>query len=391
MLSFGYDECVALVGNRVQQLWVLAMRAQLAPHVADMRADDLLAAGAGRDLPDLLKERFGRDVLAGLPGRKFYPSAGVLERFRPPPESPHLRLETGVGEGDEISIHYDPMIAKLVAWGPDRDQALSRLKAGLEAFQLAGTANNVEFLAAVVGHPAFRAGQIDTGFIERHLDDLVPGPGPLPDRILALACLDILLARRASAARIRDQSGDPHSPWAEVDGWRLNDAGRDEVFLLDGEETIAVGVRYSSDGGFTLELPEGTIRAHGERLSGGDLRVDLAGASFTAAVVHHGQTMTVLDAGRSYRLGHHDPMAIGDIEFEDTGHVTAPLPGKVLQVLVAAGAEVKKGETLMVMEAMKMEHAIQAPADGVVAHVGFAEGDQVDEGAELIVFESGDG
>jgi 3-methylcrotonyl-CoA carboxylase alpha subunit len=132
------------------------------------------------------------------------------------------------------------------------------------------------------------------------------------------------------------------------------------------------------------------MEATAVREAGGDLAVGLDGLSLRASVVHHGEELTVLQAGRNHRLRRHDPMDIADVEFEDTGCVTAPLPGKIVQVLVRPGAKVRKGEVLLVMEAMKMEHTIAAPADGTVAHVGFAEGEQVEEGAELIGFEAED-
>jgi len=329
-------------------------------------------------------------LYAENPARKFLPATGLLRRLRPPAEQPHLRLDSGVVEGDEVSIHYDPMIAKLIAWGPDRAQAARRLRAGLEDFQVAGVVNNIDFLAAVLRHPAFLAAELDTGFIDRHLADLVPEAGGAADRVLAVAALDVLLRRRREAARRAAAGGDPHSPWALVDGWRLNDEGRDELHFIDGEAMVTIGVRYRADGGFRLDLPGGTLAARGSLETDGDLSVNLDGLALRAAVVHHGDELTVLAGGRSHRLTRHEPMDIADVEFEDTGRVTAPLPGKIVQVLTTPGAKVKKGEALLVMEAMKMEHTITAPADGTVARVGFAEGDQVEEGAVLVAFEAAD-
>ncbi len=351
---------------------------------------------AGESLP-LAQDDLGIDghavearIYAEDPARKFFPSSGRLGRFRPPAEGPHLRVDTGVAEGDEVSIHYDPMIAKLIAWDVGRRAALRRLRAGLEAFQLAGTANNIDFLAAVAQHPAFQAAELDTGFIDRHRDDLIPSAGGASDQVLAIAALDVLLGRRRQARVRAAASGDPHSPWARVDGWRLNDEAHDELHFIDGEETRAIVVHYRGEDRFRLELPGGAVEARGELDADGGLAVDLDGLGMTAAVVHHGDQITVLAGGRSHRLTRHDPMDVDDIEIEDTGRVTAPLPGKIVQVLVAAGAAVKKGEALLIMEAMKMEHTIAAPADGVVAGIGFAEGQQVEEGAELVTFETSD-
>ena len=329
-------------------------------------------------------------IYAENPAKKFFPSTGVLKRLRPPETGPHLRVDSGVVEGDEVSIYYDPMIAKLIAWDIDRATALRRLRLGLECYQLAGVANNIDFLAAVMRHPAFQAAELDTGFIDRHLADLVPAEDGVPDRVLAIACLDILLRRRQHAEDDAAASVDRHSPWALVDGWRLNDDARDEIHFIIDEETITIGVRYRADGGYALELAAGETNVRGELSADGDLTLDLDGLKLTSTVVHHGSELTVLSGGRSHRLAYHDPMDIDDVEIEGTGHITAPLPGKIVQVLTRPGAEVKKGEALLVMEAMKMEHTIVAPADGTVARVGFAEGDQVEEGAELVAFETGD-
>jgi 3-methylcrotonyl-CoA carboxylase alpha subunit len=329
-------------------------------------------------------------LYAENPARKFFPQSGPLLRLRPPPETPDLRIDSGVAEGDEVSIHYDPMIAKVVAWGADRSAAIRRLRAALEAYQVAGIVSNVDFLAAVMRHPAFAAADLDTGFIDRHLADLVPAEGDADDRTLAVAALDALLRRRKAAAEAAARSGDPHSPWARVDGWRLNDEGRETLHFVDGEKEIEIGVCYPAGGGFRLELPGGTVEADGRLDDAGDLTLRLDGLSLRASVVHHGQDLTVLVGGRSRRLKRREPMDVADFVFEDTGRVTAPLPGKVVQVLTAPGAKVRKGEALLVMEAMKMEHTIAAPADGTVARVGFAEGEQVEEGAELIGFEAED-
>jgi 3-methylcrotonyl-CoA carboxylase alpha subunit len=348
-----------------------------------------LRVAAGEPLP-LQQDELAIDghavearVYAEDPQKSFFPSTGVLRRLRPPEEGPHLRVDTGVAEGDEVTIHYDPMIAKLIAWDVDRGAALRRLKAGLDAYRIAGVANNVSFLAAIAAHPAFVAGDLDTGFIERHRADLIPARGELPDRALAVACLDALARRAGQGA----QPGDPYSPWARTDGWRLNDEGHDELSFVDGERRLDVMVRYPAEGGYVLELPGGAVRARAEFDSEGDLAIDLDGLRFTASVARHGLELTILAGGQTWRLARHDPMEVGDDEAIDGGRVTAPLPGKIVQVLVKDGAEVRKGAPLLILEAMKMEHTLAAPADGVVEKVNCREGEQVEEGTELVAFQ----
>ena len=328
-------------------------------------------------------------IYAEDPQKKFFPATGTLKRLRPPAEDPHLRIDTGVVEGDEVSIHYDPMIAKLIAWDRDRTAALRRLRAGLEAYEIAGVTTNVGFLAAVAAHPAFGAGDLDTGFIARHSADLIADRGPVPDRFLAIACMDVLLRRNRAAMVERRATADPHSPWSLLVGWRLNDEGHDDLQFVDGEREHRILVHYRPDGGYVLDLPGGSVPANGVLGDDGELTVDLDGLRLSAAVVQQGMEMTVLSGGVSHRLTRHDPMAdVAEIDVEESGQVSAPLPGKIVQVLVEQGASVKKGAALLVLEAMKMEHTIAAPADGVVERVNFGEGDQVEEGAVLIAFEA---
>lgn len=320
-------------------------------------------------------------VYAENPQNRFFPSTGRLRRLRLPEEGPHVRVDTGVREGDEVTIHYDPMIAKLVVWDRDRPSALRRLLTALERFEVAGVITNVDFLAAVAAHPAFAAADLDTGFIDKHKDELIPAAGDTPDPILALACLDALLRRGGHAA-----AGDPYSPWARVDGWRLNDTGHDILHFNDGDRAVEIMVRYPTPDAYRLELPGGALTVTGAIDPGGSLSADLDGLRMAAAVVHDGANLTILAGGRSYRLERVDSMAMADIDLEDEGRVTAPLPGKIVQVIASAGATVQKGDALLVMEAMKMEHTIAAPGAGTIERINYGEGEQVDEGAELVVF-----
>ena len=321
------------------------------------------------------------------PQKKFLPATGTLHRLRPPRESPHLRVDTGVREGDEVTMFYDPMIAKLVVWDRDRPSALRRLHDALERYEIAGVITNINFLAAVAAHPAFAAGDLETGFIDKHKDDLIPAPGAIPDQALALACLDILLDRQGHAA-----AADPHSPWSRVDGWRLNDQGHDELSFRDGDEgdEITVMVHYPGTGGYRLSLPGGEMLANGEVDEGRTLWANLDGLRVSAAVVHDGDNLTILSGGRANRITRVERMALRDHDLAEGGKVTAPLPGKIVQVQVVPGASVKKGDPLLILEAMKMEHTIAAPRDAIISAIPFSPGEQVDEGAELILFEETD-
>ncbi|MGE0094710.1 MAG: acetyl-CoA carboxylase biotin carboxylase subunit [Alphaproteobacteria bacterium] len=326
-------------------------------------------------------------VYAEDPARGFLPSTGSLRHLRFPKASPDLRVETGVRPGDAVSIHYDAMIAKLVAWGEDRGEAVRRMASALAQTQVVGVASNVTFLSAVVAQPDFAAGQLDTGFIPRHEAALLPPQAPAPDDALALAVLHEVLARAARAKARAAASGDPHSPWHTTGGWRLNDTGRHALRLRDGERTVEVMVHYRKDG-WRLDLPGGVAEARGRLDADGDIAATIGGRTLHATVVRAGAEIDVFLGGQRWRLVVDDPLAAAAASEQGTGHLTAPMPGKVLKLLVQAGDTVARGAPLMVLEAMKMEHTIAAPADGTVTAVNFQAGEQVSEGAELLAFEA---
>ncbi|WP_298439902.1 acetyl/propionyl/methylcrotonyl-CoA carboxylase subunit alpha [Geobacter sp.] len=348
-----------------------------------------LAVAAGAPLPCGQKElaigghAIEARIYAEDPTKDFLPSIGRLAHLRPPAESAHVRIDTGVGEGGEVSIHYDPMIAKLIVWDTDRAGALRRLRKALADYQVVGVTTNIGFLGSVAAHPAFAAGDLDTGFIERHRSDLFPDPRPASDRTLALASLDLLLRRAEEAKRAAAASPDPHSPWHQTSGWRLNFDNHHYLHFRDGEEVVTVTVHYRPEG-YLLELPGGELLVRGELDAAGDLLADLGGARVKATVVRHGATLTIMKGGQSHTLAIHDPHALSGDEEGAGGRLTAPMPGKVVAVMVEPGEKVAKGRPLMILEAMKMEHTITAPRDGLVARLNFAVGCLVSEGVELL-------
>ena len=354
-----------------------------------------LRVAAGESLPCAQDElsidghAFEVRLYAEDPSRDFLPGVGRIGHLRLPAEGPHVRIDSGVVEGDEITAFYDPMIAKLIAWDMDRDAALRRLRAALAEVQIAGIVTNLSFLNLVAGHPAFAAGDVDTHFFERHATALLPEAAPASDNMLALAALHVLLTRAEAAAETARASGDPHSPWHSVAGWRLNDTGHDALSFRDGETELTVPVRY--DGGrFRFDLPGGTLAAGGELEPDGDLIAELDSMRLTATVVREGDEITILARGHTHRLVLHDPAAETSTEDPSGGRLVAPMPGKIVQVLVSEGDRVERGAPLVIVEAMKMEHTITAPAPGRVEKIHFGVGEMVDEGAELVAFEAGE-
>src|SRR4051812_49841964 len=202
------------------------------------------------------------------PQKGFLPQTGKLDHLVFPRETFHVRIDTGVRSGDAISIHYDPMIAKLIVWANDRPSAVRRLRTALESTQVVGLGANTEFLLAIASHPAFLAADLDTRFIERHQADLLPEPSPAGDDVLAFAALGVLLDRGAKARAA--VSGDPYSPWAGNDGWRLNDDAHDTLILRDGGTDRPVHLVYRR-GGYRAVPPGGGGGGPGGVGGGGEL------------------------------------------------------------------------------------------------------------------------
>ena len=319
------------------------------------------------------------------PARDFLPATGRLQELVPPAEGPDIRIDTGVRRGDRIGIDYDPMIAKLIVHGEDRPAAVRRLASALADYRVAGVTTNREFLLRVATHPAYAAGELDTGFIARHRMDLIPAPTPAPQMALAAASLARAL-RQAAAARAQAETlADPWSPWSRRDGWRLNGATYQDLRWRDVLGERSVRVRYERNG-YALEIDNRRGSAEAEWADESMLAFVLDGTRAKAAVLGTGDDVTVMLDGLEHRLHYVDPLVPTVALDESGGHLTAPMPGKIVEVKVAPGARVKRGEALMVLEAMKMEHTIVAPADGTVEKVHYAAGDLVEEGADLIAF-----
>lgn len=332
-------------------------------------------------------------VYAEDPDKDFLPAIGRLTHLRPPPESEQIRIDTGVRAGDSITVHYDPMIAKLIVHGADRRAAMRRLTQALDGFEVAGLANNLPFLRTLSRHPAFADAELDTRFIDRHRATLIPGPQPVPPEVLALAALALLLQRGNEARRSAEDTADPHSPWRLATGWRLNsDHHQVYRFLdpgLDQETAPAITVHFRSDG-WTLDLPTGSqVSARNASYEDGRLSVLLDGQKRNASILATADgVLTVWTEGREHRFMLDDPATRIAKAEAGSGRLSAPMPGTLVRVMVEEGQTVTRGTPLLVVEAMKMEHTITAPADGTITALPRTAGDQVFEGEPLVVFEA---
>jgi 3-methylcrotonyl-CoA carboxylase alpha subunit len=316
------------------------------------------------------------------PDRGFLPQTGTLHVLRLPPRE-LARVDTGVRQGDIVTPFYDPMVAKIIVWGEDRAAAVGRLRRALAETTALGVVTNRDFLGHLAAHPEFFAAAVDTGFIGRHHASLMPPRRPASDVALAVAAFARLQAREAAAKAEAARSGDPYSPWGRVDGWRLNGLGHQEILLHDGAEERQVVARARAEE-WLLQIGGQSILAGGERRPDGSLSILLDGVKTQISVLDHGLETAVFLGSDSWRLIEIDPLAVHSDEDPSAGRLTAPMPGRVAQLLVEPGNRVRRGQPLMVIEAMKMEHTVAAPADGVVEAVRYAPGDLVEEGAELI-------
>ena len=322
------------------------------------------------------------------PSRGFLPQTGTLEVLKFPEHDGFVRVDTGVLQGDEVSPHYDPMIAKLVVRGENRAQAVARLRSALADTQVAGVTTNRAFLHAVARHPAFAAGDVHTGFIEQHGAELHAEAAAPGDEIVAAAVLALLDQRRADAEAKAALTADRYSPWNSTHGWRLNEQVHETVELDLGEERFAIEVGYSGSE-YNMKLPGGAANTRVVHREPGRLGVEIGGRRFNVGVHADGTNVTVMARRGTYRFAVHDAGAAAMGQDAGGGSLSAPMPGKVTAVHVEAGAKVKKGAALLVLEAMKMEHTIAAPADGTVTALRCGLGDQVEEGVELVAFEAG--
>jgi 3-methylcrotonyl-CoA carboxylase alpha subunit len=330
-------------------------------------------------------------LYAENPEKNFMPQTGRLSHLRFPAPSPHIRVDTGIREGDSVSMFYDPMIAKIVAWDRDRAGALRRLRGALQTTEIAGLTTNLSFLAAIAAHPAFGAAALETGFIDIHAADILPESQPASGEILALAALAELLDIAAQTTARAAQSPDPHSPWHASDGWRL--CGAEETVLHFTDSVVRNGPVITiralpESGGYRLAMPGGDILVRGALNGDGSMLAEIGAARMTVTVLRDGDSRQIVMPGHSHRLLRVDPAAIAArLAPSAGGRLTAPMPGRVIAIHAAAGDKVRAGQALVVLEAMKMEHVVVANTDGVVARLRCAAGDQVADGDELLTLE----
>jgi len=322
------------------------------------------------------------------PAHDFLPGSGRLDTLRLPTRSSHVRIDSGVIEGDTVSIFYDPMIAKLIVWDADRPRALTRLRNALAACEIRGPKSNIEFLERLIRHPVVVDGTIDTSYLDRHLDEVLVTVAPSHEQLAGAAVAALL--HDAAAERIAALAGsDPHSPWALADGWRVGHDGlRTLVFVHEGERTQLLA--GGTDGAYRIRIGDAELSVDGARLDAdGALSARIDGRMRRWRADVDGVRVTLHDADG--RIAFERVPAFHFVADDSVGtgnRIIAPMPGRIVLVKVAAGDKVTQGQELLVMEAMKMELSLKSPRAGTIAMLSATAGDFVDGDAVLATLEA---
>ncbi len=348
-----------------------------------------LRVAAGEKLPPAPRAPTGHAIEVRLyaedPSRDFLPATGEIRHLRfPPQQAGRVRIDAGVRSGSQVTPFYDPMLAKLIVHGDNREIALGRLRSALSETELVGIETNLPLLRAIADHPDFSAGSVDTGFISRHGTALQAPAAPPPREAWAAAVL-LCLDDPAPA-----HPGDPFSPWTMRDSWRLNGSGHQDVWLAPKEGDPVAIRAWHGEPATRLELPDGAGLAILAPEQDGRRRIQLDGVSRPVTLVRAGEEIVVVLDGANHLFRHHDPLAPQAAETAAALRVTAPIPARVTRILAVAGEKVEKGAPLLILEAMKMELTLTAPLDGIVAEIRPRLGDMVEEGTDLVRFAEAD-
>ncbi|ASD67193.1 acetyl/propionyl/methylcrotonyl-CoA carboxylase subunit alpha [Pseudoalteromonas piscicida] len=336
-----------------------------------------LMVAAGEQLPltqeqvSLSGHSFEARIYAEDPEENFMPFSGVLSHLSFPEAKDGVRIDTGVQQGDEISPFYDPMIAKLIVHGENREQALLKLKSSLEQVHLCGLKSNIAFLHHLAGHPTFRAGAPDTHFIDTQTDVLTQSNTPLAKMVLL-----------ASAAYLSHRQPCKNTVWGNL-GFRLNQTAKVDLPFADH-----VASAYQSQGGWKVSFNEQIHQVECE-LNGHQLTVVIDGARLHASAIVTETGITVMYGPYQHTVELKSKHYISDHEHE-AAPLAAPLNGTVVKHLLAVGTQVNKGDAVVIIEAMKMEYTLNAPFDGTLTSYCFAEGELVSHGDMLAIVEEQD-
>lgn len=302
------------------------------------------------------------------PANDFLPATGHLALYRESAPGEGRRVDSGVSEGDDVSPFYDPMLGKLIAWGETREQARLRLLAMLDEFAIGGLKSNIAFLRRILAHPAFAEAELDTGFIPRYQEQLLPAPQALPVAFWQAAAEAFIQSQP-----LQPRTDDRYSPWAANSGFRAGVPLQISLHLTCNGEAQAINLNQAA--------------ASNLKLDGEQLLIDQDGLRRRHLAIRRGETLYLQWDGELHSVNRYDPIAEADASHSHQGGLGAPMNGSIVRVLVEVGQAVEAGTQLVVLEAMKMEHSIRAPHAGTVKALFCQEGEMVSEGAVLVELE----
>ena len=324
---------------------------------------------------------------------KTFPFTSYSNANFPLKPSDTVRIETGVRQGDEVSVHYDPMIAKLVVWGKDRPSALMKLHTCLSQYNIDGLSSNVNFLMDLASHPEFMKGNVDTDFIPRHYDSLFPKKVVTDEQICEAALAVILNEKK----HVKVAVNDPLSPFASNPGARFNHQLKRTLDLQVGGKAVSALVTYVDENNFKVQIGESEYAVSGSLVPNlldnfTQLTCIVNGAATKSRVLLSGESIRLFGAQGSTTFTHKLPKFLSSqLGGGSLGDAIAPMPGVLEKVSVNAGDQVKMGDPLIVMIAMKMEYVIKAPRDGVVEKVNHKVGDFVAKNTLLVQMKEEEG
>ena len=319
-------------------------------------------------------------VYAEEPEKGFIPAIGQISYLHYPAQNEAVRVDSGIVEGDEISTYYDPMIAKLIVWGKNREAALTQMHHALGQFHVDGLGNNIAFLDRLVLCDSFKNANLDTGLIQREEEFLLKPATELNSTLVVSAAFIELLSRLAQNPSARNPV------WQTNAFWSLNLQSGQTIKLQCNDKTLNIQFA-AQEHGFVAQYEGQTFELEGQLLDAHTLQFKLAGKQQKLAFSQTEHGITLFQNGQSYKFTYLKPVFNQDDEQGAENNLTAPMPGVITQVLVAANDKVKKDDVLMTLEAMKIEYSIRAPHDGIVASSYFQAGDQVKAGDELVEFQ----
>ncbi|WP_343622002.1 acetyl/propionyl/methylcrotonyl-CoA carboxylase subunit alpha [Acinetobacter proteolyticus] len=344
-----------------------------------------LRVADGEPLPKLQHQlqihghAFEARIYAEEPEKGFLPAIGKIDYLHYPTQNQFVRVDSGIVEGDEITTYYDPMIAKLIVWGKNREAALIQMQHALSQFHVDGLGNNIAFLEKIVRCDSFKQAKLDTNLIQREHDFLFRPEQIKPELVIATAFIEFL-------SKLNHNHSSQKQLWQAQPLWRLNIAFKQTIKLNYLDQNIHIKLS-AAEHGFNAEYNGESYQISGQLLDAHTAVIYLNGTQQKLSFNQNQQGITLFHTGQSHKFGYIRQDYHQDDSQADQGHLKAPMPGVVTQVLVGANHSVKKDDILMTLEAMKMEYTIRAPQDGVIVDAYFQVGDQVKAGDELVEFQ----